>query len=226
MRLLPICMTVNEERFIRQCLTPLANIFPVVIVADTGSEDNALVEIAKVPHLHLMHYDHPDMAELGKIRGYMSEVAGRMGATHVLQVDGDEIYPSSYLRYIHASPMPEGVIAGYTYGIDIEEMPNGEIWKYEGNYQRLAIFSVDTEWQGEYPFERPAFLPLQDPGKEFRWYPGTSKGFWHMHHLKRSTKDSETKLRVEKQHQFCMVDMPERKPVEFLLPSWDDYKDE
>ncbi|MCJ7529659.1 MAG: hypothetical protein MUO64_01345, partial [Anaerolineales bacterium] len=98
MLVVPLVLTINEERFIRQCLAPLAACFPVVIVADTGSTDANLSEIAKVPNIHLLQPGRLSMETLGLYRGEMALIAKQQyGAEYCFQVDGDEIYPSQYL---------------------------------------------------------------------------------------------------------------------------------
>jgi glycosyltransferase involved in cell wall biosynthesis len=227
MKILPIVMTINEERFIKQTLLPLSNVFPVVIVADTGSEDNALQEMKSVPKLHMMYYDHPDMKELGLIRGYMSSVAKTLGATHVLHVDGDEIYTTKYLTHILNNPMPETMICGYTLGHELAELENGEIWKFKNDFNRCCVYSVDAKWRGEYPYESPDAWQVERPELPHYWNPPNgSHGFYHMHHLYRSHKDSITKFRLEKKDLFAMQEQPDNVPVQKLLDNWKDYEDD
>jgi len=224
--ILPIVMTLNEERFIRQTLTPLSNVFPVVIVADTGSTDDALEEMAKVSHLHMVHYDHPDMETVGKIRGYLAWIAKQLGATHVIQVDGDEIYPTKYLQYLLDNPMPEGMVAGYTTGVECAELQHGEIWRYDTDFNRCAVFSVDSPWRGAWPFESPLAWDPDHPETQYHW-PRTERwqNFYHMHHLVRSRKDHEVNGRIEYRNLFALQTKPELQPATFLLKSWQDYED-
>jgi glycosyltransferase involved in cell wall biosynthesis len=228
MRILPIVMTINEERFIRQCLMPLSKSFPVVIVGDTGSTDGTLEQIAQVPNIHLVHYPKSNMEEVGRIRGYLQAIAKvEFDATHVMQVDGDEIYSSSYLKYILENPMPDTAVGGYTHGIDVEELENGEIWQYTAFCSRLAVFSTESKWHGTYPFEAPSSWQVDDPTLNYYWpevEPPNS--YYHMHHLKRSSKDAEVCMRVQKQHQFSLQDRPDLKPTVFWLKNWNDYEDE
>jgi hypothetical protein len=224
---IPVCLTINEERFIRQCLTPLANVFPVVIVADTGSTDNNLAEIAKVPNVHLIQTGLLSFQELGDMRAEMAQIAKRQyGASHIMQVDGDEIYLTSYARYIFEHPLPEGMIAGYTHGVELDELPNGEIWRYNRDYNRCAVFSVDSKWHGDYPFEAPYAYQIDRPELNYYWPSAPGLEFYHMHHLWRSSKDAETRWRVEKKTQFAMVTDPGAQLVSKFLNSWSEYADQ
>jgi hypothetical protein len=220
-------MTINEERFIRQCLTPLAAIFPVVIVADTGSTDNNLAEIAKVPNVYLMTSGRLTMEELGQKRGEMAQIAKiKFGATHTFQIDGDEIYNSRYLHFILDNPMPEGMLAGYTTGVECAELPNGEIWRYDTDFNRCAVFSVDSKWRGAWPFESPEAWQPEKPETQFHW-PRTEpwQNFYHMHHLVRSSRDADVTGRMEYKSKFSLQTKPDLQPAQFLFSSWADYKD-
>jgi hypothetical protein len=225
--IVPVVLTINEERFIRQCLTPLAAVFPVVLVADTGSTDSNLAEIAKVPgNVYQMNSGILSFEELGMKRAEMAQVAKtKFGATHIIHTDGDEIYTQTYARYIFEHPLPDGMVAGYTHGVELDELPNGEIWRYDRDYSRCAVFSVDAKWHGAYPFEAPDAYQPDNPTVNY-YYPGAPlHEFYHMHHLRRSNKDAETRWRVEKQHQFAMVTDPSARLVEKFLSSWNDYQD-
>jgi len=227
MILLPIVLTINEERFIRQTLTPLANVFPVVIVADTGSTDNNLAEIAKVPNIFLLTPGRLTMEELGLFRGEMSQIAKtQFGATHVMHVDGDEICPTKYLQYILDNPMPETAQAGYTTGVECAELPNGEIWRYDTDFNRCAVFSVDAKWRGAWPYESPEAWDPDHPETQYHW-PRTEPwhNFYHMHHLVRSSKDYEVTGRIEYRDKFALQTLPDLKPATFLLKSWAEYED-
>lgn len=226
MKIIPIILTINEERFICQCLTPLAAVFDDVIVFDTGSTDNNLAEIAKVTGIHRVLYPPCTMQELGQMRGTMAEMAKSLGASHVMQVDGDEIYNTRYLRYILANPMPAGTLAGYTVGIELAELPNGEIWRYDTDFNRCAVFSVDSKWRGAWPFESPEAWDPEHPETQYHW-PRTERwqNFYHMHHLVRSSRDADVTGRLEYRNKFSLQTKDELKPVEKLLDSWSDYKD-
>jgi glycosyltransferase involved in cell wall biosynthesis len=221
-----IVLTINEERFIRQCLEPLAAVLPFVIVADTGSTDNNLAEIAKVSNIHQMHSGRLTMEQLGKRRGEMAQFAKGLGATHVMQVDGDEIYPTSYLRYIVENPMPDVYVAGYTTGVECAELPNGEIWKYDTDFNRCAVFSVDCKFRGAWPYEAPDAWRPNEPATQYH-FPRLEPyhNFYHMHHLVRSSRDADVTGRLEYKNLFALQQKPELTPAQFLFPTWAEYKD-
>jgi hypothetical protein len=221
-----LCMTINEERFIRQCLLPWSSIIDVV-VADTGSADDNLKEIAKVPNVYLMTSGILSMKELGDKRAEMAKIAReKFGAIWVLHLDGDEIYTHTYAKHIVARPLPAGMIAGYTHGVELDELPNGEVWRYNRDYNRCAVFSVDSKWHGDYPFEAPYAYQIDRPELNYYYPSGPRMEFYHMHHFRRSSKDAETRWRIEKQKQFAMVTDPGAKLVEKFLNSWSEYADE
>ena len=227
MNICPVVLTICEERFIRQCLAPLAACFPVVIVADTGSTDNNLAEIDKVPNVHLLQPGRLSMRELGLFRGEMAQIAKKYyGASHVIQIDGDEIYNQRYLKFILDNPMPDTAQAGYTTGVELAELPNGEIWRYDTDFNRCAVFSVDSKWRGEWPFESPEAWDPDHPETQYHW-PRTERwqNFYHMHHLVRSSRDADVNDRMKYKNKFSLQTKDELKPVEKLLGSWAEYED-
>lgn len=221
----PIVMCKNEEVWIERVLTALVSVFPHVIVADTGSTDSTLERIAKVPGVRLMQFDNPSPDELGQVRWEMQyEAARRYGAERVILVDGDELYPTSYLRFIRDNPMPLDAEVGYTRGVEVEELPNGEIWLYgyDGMFNRECIWSVFATWTGKHPYESP----MVNRDSIFCYDLICGLMFHHLHHTRRSSKDDEVYLRIQKRHQFSMRDIPERKPERLWLRSEKEYVDE
>jgi len=227
MNILPILMCRNEERWIERVLTPLANVFPRVLVADTGSTDSTIEQILKVPKVQLIRYPNSTMAEVGLIRGALQRFAKELGAIQTFMCDADELYPTSYLQYIYDNPMPEGKICGFTTGLDVAELPNGEIWKFDSGASRDAVYSVDTTWHGSYPFEGHSSFQTDRPELNYYW-PSLlpNHHYYHLHQTRRSSKDAEVYLRLEKKYKFSMLDRPDKKPVEFWLKNERDYRDE
>ena len=140
--------------------------------------------------------------------------------------DGDELYPTKYLRFIAEHPMPEDAPCGFTVGVECCELPNGEIWLYAAHKSRDAVFSVDTKWHGVYPFEgHDSFARC--PEKNYYWQsPDPSYRFYHLHNTRRSSRDEDAYLRVQKKGLFSMVDRPDLKPVELWLKRECEYRDE
>jgi len=230
--IIPVLLVKNEEVWIRRILTALANVFPNIIVSDTGSTDSTFNEILQVPNVLLFKFPNQSPKELSGCRQFMQDEAKRLyGASHILLVDGDELYPTRYLRYIADNPMPTDALSGFTSGIECGELENGEIWFY-GNagslvgLNRQAIIPVDSHWKGEYPFESPDCYEPGSPRNHYFPIPAGLHGFYHLHHTRRSRKDGDVYLRVEKKEQFSMRHAPELVPHEFWLKSQEDYVDE
>jgi glycosyltransferase involved in cell wall biosynthesis len=225
---MPVLLIKNEELWIRHVLASLANVFPHVIVADTGSTDSTLDQVARVPNITLRTFDHAlTPRELGGCRGEMQDIAKSLfGATHIFLVDGDELYPTKYLRFLVDHPMPQNAMSGFTWGIECTELPSGECWLYSVGVSRQAIFSVNSKWRGDYPFESPdSFIPGH-PTNHYWQSPDPSYHFYHIHQMRRSMRDEDVYLRKQKQFQFSMQDHPEIKPAIFWLKSREEYVDE
>lgn len=223
----------NEEVWIFRVLSALVDTFGHAIVADTGSTDKTLKEIAKVPGAFLMSHENLSPAELGLARGWMqAEAKARFGATHVFLCDADELYPRKYLRFIADNPMPENALSGFTSGIECRELDNGELWILgdpAGNVvglNRQTVFSVDVKWRGEYPFESPDCYVPGDPSNHYWASPDPSYRFYHLHQTTRSRNDDEVYMRKQKKYQFSLRDAPEIKPLHFWLKSESEYQDE
>ena len=226
MNIVPIVMIKNEELWIRHVVGALADIFQHVVVADTGSTDSTLQQIYNIKNIHLMTYGNLAPHEVGLCRGQMqAEAKEKFGATHVFLVDGDELYPRSYLRFLRDNPAPEDVLGGFTYGIECTELENGECWLFDVGVSRHALFSVDSKWRGVYPFESPDSFVAGDPRNYYWSSLDPSHHFFHIHQMKRSSRDEDVHLRRQKQFQFSMADHPEIKPAKFWLSSREAYYD-
>ncbi len=232
MNIVPVLLVKNEEVWIKRILTALSKVFPHIIVSDTGSTDSTVEQILQVPGVQLFMGRSLDPKGLTDCRQQMQEDAKRVyGATHIFLVDGDELYPTKYLRYIADNPMPDSALSGFTSGIECGELENGELWFYghAGNpvgLNRQAIIPVDSHWKGEYPFESPdCYVPGSSRNHYFK-IPEGSLGFYHLHHTRRSRLDADVYLRVQKRDQFSMRDAPELVPYKFWLKSQEEYVDE
>ncbi len=235
MIVVPVTLAKNEEIFIGRVLSALVDTFGHAIVADTGSTDGTLDEIAKVPGAHLMRYENLAPADLGQARGWMqAEAKKRYGATHVFLVDADELYPRKYLRYIVDNMMPADSMSGFTSGIECTEKENGECW-FLGDannnnaivgVNRQAIFSVDAKWRGEYPFESPDCFVPGHPLNHYFSSPDPSYQFYHLHQMTRSRHDDTVYMRKQKKYQFSLREAPQIQPAQFWLKSESEYFDE
>lgn len=226
MVVLPIVMIKNEEIWIERVLTSLSRVFNNVIVADTGSTDTTIEQVMKVKNITLIKYNDASPEQVGLIRGDMQMVAKGMGASHVMLVDGDELYPTKYLKYIYNNPMPETSPCGFTDGVECGELSTGELIQYSAHKSRDAIFSIDSKWKGIYPFEGHSAFN-QNMALNHYW-PSLEPAhhFFHLHGCRRSTKDKEVHVRLQKKHQFNMREESSALSYTIWLNSEKDYKDE
>lgn len=230
--IVPVLLIKNEEVWIGRILSALANVFPHIIVTDTGSTDSTIQQVDKFPEVMLLKFPSATPKELTEIREYMqTQARGFFGATHIFLVDGDELYPTKYLRYIASNPMAEHCISGFTSGIEVGELENGEFWFYHTNgaptgLNRQAIIPVNSKWKGIYPFESPDCYIPGSPLNHYFPAPAGSYGFYHLHHTRRSYRDSDVYLRSEKRDQFSLKTAPEIQPGQLWLQNWDAYRDE
>jgi glycosyltransferase involved in cell wall biosynthesis len=229
MSTVPVLLIKNEELWIQKILTPLSNLFEHVIVADTGSIDSTLKQIAGMDRDNITLFSYSDLThqEVGQCRGWMQDQARSLfGADWIFLIDGDELYPTKYLKHILDNPMPAGSLSGFTSGVECAELPNGECWLYSVGVNRQAFISVDSKWKGEYPFESPDTYKPGDPKNYYWTSPDPSYRFFHIHQMRRSSRDEDVYMRVPKRFQFSMQDHPEIKPVTFWLKSREEYIDE
>ena len=231
--IVPVLLVKNEEVWIGRILSALSNVFPHIIVTDTGSTDSTIEQVEKVSGVMLIEMGNVSPRELTSCRQYMqAKASSSFNATHIFLVDGDELYTTKYLRYIANNPMPEHYISGFTSGIEVGEMENGEFWFYHTNgvptgLNRQAIIPVNSLWKGVYPFESPDCYIPGSPLNHYFPAPEGSRGFFHLHHTRRSYRDSDVYLRSEKRGQFSLRPTPpEIQPGELWLKDWDSYVDE
>lgn len=235
MNIVPVLLIKNEENWIRSVVHSLLSVFPHVIVSDTGSTDNTIDRVKSAgfqERLDLYEKGPLPPHQLGECRQWMQEVAKeKFGATHIFLVDGDELYPKKYLRFIQDFPMPENALSGFTWGKEIRQLDNGELCFLSLNGEdvglsRQAIISVDSKWSGVYPFESPS---TYDPGNPLNYYwksPDDTYHFFHLHQTVRSSRDADVYIRMQKQKQFGMQDNHSVLPARPWLSSREEYSDE
>lgn len=241
MNIVPVLLVKNEEVWIGRILTALVSVFPQIIVCDTGSTDSTINEISQVsqaclakqqPPIFVLQQSNNSPRDLTACRQLMQDEAKHLfDATHIFLVDGDELYTTQYLRSIADNPMPDNALSGFTSGIECGELENGELWFYgnKGNLvglNRQAIIPVGSRWKGEYPFESPDCYVPGSPLNHYFPIPEGSRGFYHLHHTRRSRLDADVYLRVEKKDQFSMRHAPELVPQLLWLKSEKEYRDE
>lgn len=237
MNIVPVLLIKNEELWIEKVLSPLVKLFPHVIVTDTGSTDSTVGIIDRMidAGAKILFNTYPGVPpkQLGKCRQDMQEQAKDLfGASHIFLIDGDELYPSKYLRFIQEFPMPENALSGFTWGKEIRELPNGELWhlqyRRDGDLglNRQAIISVDSKWNGEYPFESPSTYVPGDPTNYYWRSPDSTYHFYHLHQTIRSARDEDVYIRMQKRMQLSMQDTPEVAPYRIWLKAREEYVDE
>lgn len=238
MNIIPVLLVKNEELWIERVLTPLVNVFPHVIISDTGSTDNTVGIIHDMrdrgANILLVEYPNRTPAQLSQCRQDMQDQARDLyDATHIFLVDGDELYPEKYLKFIQDFPMPEDALSGFTWGKEIRELPNGELWylRLKGTTEdiglnRQAIISVDSKWRGDYPFESPNTYVPGDPTNYYWKSPDSSYHFFHLHQTTRSLRDDDVYIRTQKRNQLSMRDTPDVEPGRLWINSREEYVDE
>lgn len=226
MKLVPIVLIRNEERFIQAVLRPLVEVCPAVVVGDTGSTDATLARVRAVqqtaPNLHVLELGELAPAELGRARFTLSQEAARLGADWIMVVDGDELYSRAALRAVCAAEMPAGAELGFTQLCSLDEDAAGNFWLLADLYNRAAINRPGVAWHGAYPYESP--VVFADGRNRYHYFsPLEPEGFHavHLHRLRRSTADAAVYMRQQKQFLFSMqqVEIPRRAP--FDLAAWE-----
>ena len=224
---LPVVMCRNEERFIERVLWPLWQVWPTVLVGDTGSTDDTLPILRRLRdegHVELFAYEQLSMKAVGQVRKWLAEAARARGARYAFMVDADEIYSLAALRHCYEEGVPDGTTLGFTAGMLIDEDPDGSFYELKpevGLTGRTTIFLPEDSWHGEHPFES---MGAFEDGK-YHHYFSVPAGYRfhhvHLHRLVRSSKDGEIPHRVGKRKQFSMMDKPGdwRGPA-FDLDAW------
>jgi glycosyltransferase involved in cell wall biosynthesis len=227
MNIVPVLLVKNEELWIRQILTALANVFEHIIVSDTGSTDETPEIADAMPQVTLYRFQSMKPDLLTWCRQFMQDEARKhFDATHIFLIDGDELYPTKYLRFIADHPMADNCLSGFTSGIECGELENGEIWFYRAGLNRQAIIPVGSTWRGVYPFESPDCYQPGSPLNHYFAGPDESYRFFHLHHTRRSRHDGDVYLRMQKRNQFSMRDAPEIELDRLWLTSREEYRDE
>ena len=206
---IPVTMVKNEELVMRAILKPLVEVFPLVVVGDTGSTDRT-VEICKEhPSVKVVEYGPLTMDKVGKVRQWLAGYVKKAGYQYAWMVDGDELYHAEAMEFILKQGPIAGMTMGFTQFVSVDVDDNGKFWLMGDVYSRTSIYHVDDRWSGVYPFESPACMA--ENGGRWKYYPidNPSERNWHgyhLHRLVRSPLDGDVHLRVQKRYQFCMRD--------------------
>lgn len=219
MNCIPIVMVKNEATYIRQVLRPLADVFPLVLLGDTGSTDGTAELAEGFANVSVTRFGEMTPRQLGQVRKWLCDQAQGLGYAWALQVDGDELWSYEALRLIQAQEMPAGKRLGFVTMVSVD-WHEGALWEMADTFNRLVVFPVEDEWSGEYPFEWPMSWKAMTEGADIGHYFSAPDGWrhhgLHLHRLDRSPLDAEVYRRVEKQKQFSMrtVDIPFTQPLE------------
>ncbi len=216
---IPILMVKNEATYIRQVLRPLADVFPLVLLGDTGSTDGTAELAEAFANVSVTRFGEMTPRQLGQVRKWLCDQARALGYAWALQVDGDELWSQAALRLMQAQEMPAGKRLGFTTMVSVD-WHAGALWEMADQFNRLVVFPTEDEWSGDYPFEWPMSWKAMSEGADIGHYFPLPEGWrhhgLHLHRLDRSPLDAEVYRRVEKQKQFSMrtVDIPFTHPLE------------
>lgn len=217
--ILPVLMVRNEERFIAQVLRPLLAVFGDALVADTGSTDDT-PRLIRAAGATLVEVGPQSLEGLTQTRRRLGQEVWRRGVPWQFLVDGDELYAEAALRAVAAVGVPAGTSVAYTSMVSLEEDADGTVWELQDQFNRCAIFPADAKWGGTYPFDspdafgRPQGFYYYDPPTGLRYH-GV-----HLHRLRRSRRDDDVVLRLQKQKQFCLRDVTVARGPRFDLEGW------
>jgi len=194
-------MIRNEEYWIGFVLENLTKRLRNILVFDTGSTDKT-IEIVKSFPVTLVEKGPLSPMELMKCRNEMLEMTQTPWAW---QIDGDELYPDKSIKTLLKQNMPAGKKVGFTQLLDVGW--DGENFRAYLPFARVAILAREARFEDTahghgYPFEMPS---LFFDKSLYHYFPDSVSGF-HLHHLLRSSRDEDVYLRVEKRHQFSMMD--------------------
>jgi glycosyltransferase involved in cell wall biosynthesis len=101
MKLVAVSLVRNEEYWIWYALTSVRPFVDEILLFDDGSVDGTLEIVRSMRHIGdaLTVFEHAGRGDEHSTREAMLEEARRHGATHVLFLDGDEVYPESTLTF-------------------------------------------------------------------------------------------------------------------------------
>lgn len=211
----PVIMCVNEENWIYYTLKDIYEVFPHIIVLDTGSDD-ATKYIIKTyyPKVQLIEecYGH-DANKIGNGRNVLREAC----KTHWMAlVDADEIYrKDDLLKFIDQEVEDHIEVVMITLS-NVEDV-NGKLMYRTHDYQNKDfLFCPNIRWtKTDYPFE--GFRLHEDyiaTGKAF-YIPKDILCGWHLRHSIRSSRDAFAYHRKEKFNYF-----PYQGPWSELPEDW------
>ena len=222
MKIVPVLMVRNEERFIADVLWPLVTVFGQVEVADTGSDDATVDIIRQIPGVNLAFHGLCSPDELTEVRRELGRRTQAAGADWQMLVDGDELYCVSTLRALVAeiTAWPAHVTTGFTTMLTLDQDEQGAYWELNDLFNRQCILRPTEAWKGTYPFDTPhsfdepsGFAYLSPPAP-YRYHA------LHLHRLVRSSADDTVYLRTFKQRRFSMQERDITRGQAFDFAAW------
>lgn len=211
----PCIQLVNEDRWIYYVLRDIYEVFPNIIVLDTGSDD-ATKHIIKTyyPDVTLIEesYGH-DANKIGNGRNVLREAC----KTHWMAlVDGDEIYRKNDLLRMLNQKIEDHIDVIMITLSNVEDV-NGKLMYRTHDYQNKDfLFCPEIRWhKTDYPFEGYRLHEdYIDQGKAY-YVPKDVLCGWHMRHTIRSSRDEFAYFRKEKFNYF-----PYKGPWSELPEDW------
>lgn len=210
----PCVQVANEDYWIFYTLRDISEVFPQVIVLDTGSDD-ATKHIIKTyyPHVKLIEecYGH-DPHKIGNGRNVMRKAC----ETHWMMIcDSDEIWRKENLLKIfdHEVKPDTGVVM---LGLANVEDVDGKIMLRSNDYSnRDGLFAPDIQWtRTDYPFESYG-LSGHFPIERVHYLNAHQIYAYHVRHTIRSSRNNAVYFREDKYNYF-----PYSGPWEELPEDW------
>lgn len=192
----------NEERFVWFAVNSVINEVDKLIIFDSGSTDKTLSIVKNInsPKIILEEKGEQDRNGLVLLR---NEMVQKTDTEWFLLVDGDEVWPERSLKNLtntisKLSPECWGVVVRTRNCVgDIFHYQPESAGKYEllGRRGHLSIRAYRKmngfHWQGEYPNEAYSDQQKFPINNQQNHLVFEDVAYWHLTHLKRSSKPSE-----------------------------------
>lgn len=201
----PVTMVKNEEYWIHYVLREILEVFPYMIMLDTGSTDDTIViaeetAIKATGALEIVRHDFgSDAHMIGNGRNLLRRA---VETEWMFLIDGDEIWTMPQIKSLLSHTVEPGkriVMAG---SHNLEDV-NGQIVKRTHDVANKDIlFARDVEWiRIDYPFEGYG-LSETIPMEHVQYLDAQGVFCWHVRHTQRSSKNAEAFFRQEKYNYF------------------------
>lgn len=211
----PCIQVCNEDYWIFYTLKDLYEIFPQIIVLDTGSDDSTKSIIKDYyPKIQLIEecYGH-DNHKIGNGRNVLRDSC----QTHwMMIVDSDELWPKRNLLKIFDQEVGD-TIGVIMLGLANVEDIDGKLMLRSNDYSnRDALFSPDIKWtRTDYPFESYG-LAGGFPWERVHYLNAHEYYAYHLRHTVRSSRNGAVYFRQEKYNYFPYQGPWEELPIDWL----------